>query len=89
MFAKIENDRFMEAPSFLIVGDTKVWNASTDDHIAQGWYPVIFTDEPDTEEGFHAEFSWIQDEDRIVQTWTIVQDEPPIETLFNILLGEE
>ena len=88
MYAKFENEILVFAPNSLIVGDTKVWNAPASEYLAQGWYPVIYTDAPETEEGYHAESHWEQDDNSIVQVWEVVEDEPSAEEIMDILMGD-
>ena len=89
MYAKLENERLVYAPKFLIVGSLKVWNASESDYIAQGWYPVIRTDAPVTEDGYYAESYYEQEDKQIVQKWEIKVAEPSAEELLAIITGEE
>ena len=86
-YARLENGILTYAPKSLIINDAKVWNASEAEYIAQGWYPVIYTDAPVTEEGYHAESSWAQEGDEIVQTWEVVENEITAEELLDILTG--
>ena len=88
MYARLENEDLVIAPYYLVINNNKVWNASEADHIAQGWYPVLYTEPPVTEEGYHAECSWEQEANTIMQTWTIVEDEPSIEDIMGILMGD-
>jgi hypothetical protein len=88
MYAKLENEKLTYAPKSLIINDTKVWNASEADHIAQGWYPVIHTDAPVAEEGYYAESHYEQEDDQIVQKWEIKVAEPSAEELLAIITGE-
>lgn len=87
-YAKLENDILTYAPKSLIINDAKVWNASEAEYIAQGWFPIIRTDAPETEEGYYAEPYWEQLGDQIVQKWEIKVAEPTAEELLAIITGD-
>lgn len=87
MYAKLINGELQIAPKRLIVNDTQIWNAPSVEYLAQGWLPVVFTEVPEAPEGYHYESGWEQDEDRIIETWHLVEDEPSAEELLNIILG--
>lgn len=91
MYGKLINNNLIPAPAKLVIGDTQVWNAPASDYLAQGWLPVVFTDEPgDAPEGFYYESDWEQDGNEIVQTWTLVErapDDIDAEEALSILLG--
>lgn len=87
-YAKLENSILTYAPKFLVISGVKVWNASESDYIEQGWYPVIRTDAPVTEDGYYAEAYYEQEGDQIVQKWEIKVAEPTAEELLAIITGE-
>lgn len=87
-YAKLENDILTYAPKHLIINDAKVWNASEAEYIAQGWFPIIRTDAPETEEGYYAEPHYEQEGDQIVQRWEIKVAEPSAEELLAIITGD-
>lgn len=86
--AKLENGVLKYAPKCLIINGSKVWNASDADYIEHGWYPVIRTDAPVTEDGYYAEAYYEQEGDQIVQKWEIKVAEPTAEELLAIITGE-
>jgi len=88
MYAKLENEKLTYAPKHLIINDQKVWNASESAYIAQGWFPVIRTEVPETEEGYYAESHYEQEGNQIVQKWEIKVAEPTAEELLGIITGE-
>ena len=88
MYAKLENNFLKWAPKSLIINDAKVWNASEAEYIAQGWFPVIRTDAPVTEEGYYAESHYEQEVNQIVQKWEIKVAEPSAEELLAIITGD-
>ena len=87
MYARLDNDSLIFAPSCLIIGDQNVWNAPAEEYISRGWFPVIYMEAPIPEEGFRAELSWTQNGNEIVQTWIIVEEEPSAEEILDILTG--
>ena len=93
MYAKLENDNLTFAPDFLTVGNTHVWNAPVSVYLEQGWYPVIYTEEPTVDDAHYAESSWTQEQDSIVQTWTVYEksddDEIEYDEVGRIMTGGE
>ena len=93
MYAKLIEGILQEAPVYITVGNQHVWNAPASEYLAQGWYPVIYTDEPETDEDHYAVASWSQESDCIRQTWTVVERSDDEEIAYDeaghILLGEE
>lgn len=90
MYAKLIDGELRIAPKKLIINDTQVWNASVEDYLAQGWLPVIFTEMPEAPDGYYYEGGWEEEDNTIVQTWTLVElPEPDAEEALAILLGEE
>lgn len=88
MYARLTEGILTYAPKSLIINDAKVWNASEAEYIAQGWFPVIRTDAPETEDGYYAEPYWEQNGDQIVQKWEIKVAEPTAEELLAIITGD-
>lgn len=86
-YARLENDILTFAPKSLIINDAKVWNASEAEYITQGWFPVIRTEAPVTEDGYYAESHYEQEGDQIVQKWEIKVAEPSAEELLAIIMG--
>lgn len=96
MYAKPIDGALKRAPIYITVNGANVWNASAEDYLSLGWYPVIYTDEPETDEDHYAVASWSQESDCIRQTWTIVEipkptdeDEISDEEAMRILMGED
>ena len=87
-YARLTEGILTYAPKSLIISGAKVWNASESEYIAQGWYPVIRTEAPVTEEGYYAESYWEQEGNQIVQKWEIKVAEPTAEELLAIITGE-
>ena len=90
MYAKLINGALRIAPKKLIIDDTQVWNASAEQYLAQGWLPVVFTDAPEAPSGYYYESGWEEEDNEIVQTWTLTElPEPDADEALAILLGEE
>ena len=71
MYGKIIDGELQYAPNKLIINDTQVWNAPSEDYLAQGWKEVIFTEPPEAPIGYYYESGWEEDGNAIVQTWTL------------------
>ncbi len=92
MYGKIENHNLIIAPKRLIVGDTQVYNAPASAYAEQGWLPVVYTDAPNPPEGYTYESGWAEQDNQIVQTWTLAElpeEEMSAEEALEILLGGE
>ena len=74
MYGKLVNENLEYAPNRLIIGDIQVWNAPSEEYLAQGWFPVVFTEEPTAPTGYHYESGWEQDGNEIIETWTLVDN---------------
>ena len=68
-----------------------MWNASTEEYLAQGWKPVRFTAETEAPEGYYYESGWTETETEIVQTWTQepLPDDVDEAEAFDIIFGGE
>ena len=66
-----------------------MWNPTGEMYEAAGYKKVVFTDPPETGEGYHAESGWEEREDEIVQVWEIVKDPDDIDDseAFDIIFG--
>ena len=89
MYGYLENEELFPAPNPMVIEDTRVWNPSNEQYETAGYKKVIFTDPPETEPGYHAESGWEEQEDRIVQVWTVVKDPDDIDDseAFDIIFG--
>ena len=90
MFAKMIEGMIQFAPSVLSGDGVNVWNPPAEMYLAQGWKPVVFTDEPEAPSGYYYESGWEEQTDEIVQTWTLtpLPDDIDDAELVNILCGE-
>lgn len=94
MWGKLVNGALVKAPVCITVGEFTVWNATAEEYKEQGWYPVIYTEEPVVDEWHYAEPSWVQEEDCIRRVWTIEvlpepsdEDELSDDDVMKILTG--
>lgn len=90
MYAKLINGNLTIAPKMLVIGSTKVWNATAEQYAAAGYKPVEFTEMPEAPEGYTYESGWMEQETAIVQTWTPVElppEEMSAEEALEIILG--
>ena len=74
MYGYLENGELRRAPNPMVIGDTRVWNPTNEQYETAGYKKVVFTDPPETEEGYHAESGWEERGDEIIRAWTIVED---------------
>ena len=73
MYGKLIEGALRIAPKKLTIGDTQVWNAPSEAYLAQGWLPVVFTEAPEAPTGYYYESGWTEEDDEIVQTWTLTE----------------
>ena len=90
MYAKIEDGMFIIAPGKLPGDGVIVYNPPAEMYLASGYKPVTYTDPPeDPPEGYTYENSWEEQENAIVQVWTLVKlpDDVDEFELVDILFG--
>lgn len=71
MYARLEGDCLIKAPNFIVVNGFKMWNASSEEYLLQGWYPVVLTEEPIVDEYHYAESWWEMVDNQIIQRWQV------------------
>lgn len=77
MYAKLKNGTLKTAPRKVQYNNRIIFNPPESVLKVLGYYPVIYTDMPYAPEGQHAESSWEQVNDAIVQVWSFV-DNPEV-----------
>lgn len=89
MYAKIVDGELSIAPRRLTVGNVTVYNPGDDELLSEGYLPVIFTDPPEAPEGYSYEPGWAEQEEAIVQVWTLapLSDDISDEEALSIILG--
>lgn len=70
MYGKLIEGALYFAQNFITINGNHVWNADADAMLSQGWKPVIFTEQPETEVGYYFESGWKETTKKITQTWT-------------------
>lgn len=76
------------APKMITIGEYNVWNATEQQYRSLGYKPVQYAEPPEPPEGYDYEFAWEEDDDEIVQTYTLVEHELTNDEILAILLGE-
>lgn len=87
-YAKLENGFLSFAPKKIKEGDTTTYNPPAKMLIERGYKPLIESDPPQAEDGYHYELSYRDEGEQIVYVWTLVEDEPTADDILNILTGE-
>lgn len=77
-YAKLENGVLRYAPKKITDGEAVIYNPTAATLTALGYLPVVETDMPTAEPGWHYEGSWEQREDSIVRIWTLAEDPAPM-----------
>ena len=81
MKAKLVNGAIIHAPKTVIYENTKYIGGVPDEVLtALGYKDLIYTTQPEAEEGYHLVSSW-EETDVITQVWTPEEDEPYVETI--------
>lgn len=91
MYGKLIDGVLRAAPKKLPGDGVVVYNPPAEMFLQQGWKPVTFTEPPDDPpEGCTYESGWEEQENAIVQTWTLVElpDEIDGAEAWEILFGE-
>ena len=90
MYGRLENNQLICAPNHLVINGQNVWNASGEDYLSQGWYPIVASEPPITDELHYADSYWEFKDGEIKQEWIIRQVDTEAEDMIEaarILLG--
>lgn len=87
-YAKLNGGEIDFAPKMITIGGFNIWNATEQQYSSLGYKPVQYADPPEPPEGYDYEFAWEEDDDEIVQTYTLVEHELTNDEILAILLGE-
>ena len=89
MYGKLINGELYGAPKKLSDDGVTVWNPPSEMYLAQGWKPVVFTDEPEAPSGYCCESGWEETAEAIVQTWTLtpLPDDIDDAEAYDIIFG--
>lgn len=73
MYGKIIEGMLQYAPRKIKEGNSTTYNPTVETLEALGYKPIVYTDQPQTEIGYTAECSWIDEGEQITQIWTIIE----------------
>lgn len=88
-YAKLIDGNLEIAPRKLPGEGVVVYNPPAEMYLAAGFKPVEFTDAPEAPEGYYYDSGWEEQEEAIVQTWTLVElpDDIDAAEAFDIIFG--
>lgn len=88
-YAKLMDDTVVFAPNPILHNGLWHGNPPGSVYEAEGYKPVVYTDQPTVDPGYVAIPGWEGTETEIVQIWTIEQDSGEIDDseALNIILG--
>ena len=91
MYGYLNNGDLCWAPNPIQIETNRIWNPTDAQYETVGYKRVVFTDSPETEEGYHAEQNWEERETEIVEVWIIVEDPDEVDEAeaFDIIFGGE
>ena len=91
-YAKLVNNYPSYAPRRIRIGSVIVYNPTDAQLLAEGYLPVIETDAPETDAQHYAVPHWMEQDNQIVQSWTIeeipITDEEALTRYANELTGQ-
>lgn len=91
-YAKLESGIIHYAPKKLTIGANNVWNPTGEQYEEAGYKVVEYTTQPEAPEGYYYASGWEEQENAIVQTWTLEELPADIEIddieALGIILGE-
>lgn len=87
----INNDILQFAPNPILVDGNYVGNPPGSIYEVEGYKPVVYTDPPTVEPGYIAVPGWDEEEDEIVQVWSIEEEPDEVDDAraMEILFGGE
>ena len=90
-YGKLINNELQYAPNPIVIGDRQIGNPPGEVYLEQGYLPVTYTDPPEVEPGYIAVLGWEEQDEAIVQIWTVEEepDEIDAERAMDILFGGE
>ena len=91
MYAKLIDGALVYAPRKMNteIGGVSytVFNPPAEMLEADGWLPVVYTDEPEAPEGYHYEATYSEESGEIVQGWALVETDYSDAEAYDILFG--
>ena len=88
MYGKLTEGVLTLAPKMITIDGFNIWNATEQQYRSLGYKPVQYAEPPEPPEGYDYELAWEEDDDEIVQTYTLVEHELTNDEILAILLGE-
>ena len=68
-YAKLDGDKLVYAPNKLIIGSEQVFNASEETYRANGYLPIVNTEQPESTETHYFTPYYAEENGSIVQQW--------------------
>ncbi len=68
-YARLGGDTLVYAPNKLIIGTEQVFNASEETYRANGYLPIVNTEQPESTDGFYYSPIYVEQNGSIVQQW--------------------
>ena len=68
-YAKLDGDKLVCAPNKLIIGSEQVFNASEETYRANGYLPIVNTEQPECTDSFYYSPVYVEQNGKIVQQW--------------------
>lgn len=89
MYAKLIDGMLVFAPNKLPVGNTIVWNPTSEMLLEAGYKLMVYADPPDPPEGYDYEFYYEEEKYEIHQYYTLVElpDEIDEVEAYGIIFG--
>lgn len=90
MYGKLINGELKTAPVKLIENGLVTYSPSEEMYLRHGWFPVIFTEQPEADPGYYYISSWEEQNNSIIQVWErVIIPDLTAEEIVNILTGEQ
>ena len=87
-YAKLTDGVIDFAPRKIKHDNSITYNPPVEMLIERGYKPLIETECPEAEEGYHYELSYEDEGEQIVYVWTLTEDEITAEEILDILTGD-
>ncbi len=68
-YARLDGDTLVYAPNKLIIGAEQVFNASEETYRANGYLPIVNTEQPESTYGFYYSPVYVEQNGNIVLQW--------------------
>lgn len=92
-YAKLVNGYPSYSPRRMRIGNVWVYNPTDAQLLAEGYLPVVETDMPETDAQHYAEPHWTEQNNQIVQSWTVeeipISEEEALTRYANTLTGAD